>query len=217
MPTKLKILEFWDSDGGKKILEQHNITPYGIHTLTIDAGEECWCCNTFCCEGYYDGWQEDAKNDKWSGDSRERCHIIAKSLGGSFECDNLFLMCGECHRRAPNTNNPRIFFEWVVKTNKGAIQYKKDFSRGMMEIAKELFVAKLSFSEKTESDQFKQQVNEIRKFNEEFYGMEFFKYCNGKISTHGYGGRYHPDILASELGLYKQYCRENKAVLFPNL
>lgn len=212
-PSNVKILEFWCSEEGKEILEKHSIKPYGIHTLTIDAGEECWCCDAFCCEGYYEGWRADHKKGKWSGDTRERCHIIAKSLGGSYECDNMFLMCWQCHRRAPNTNDPKIFFEWVVKENARAIQHRKDFSRGMAEIAKELFTISID----SESDKFKKVCEDISKFNSEFHGEAFAKFCRDKITTHGFGGRFHPDILNSELGLYKQYCVKNKSMLFPNL
>ena len=216
-PANIKILEFWCSEEGKKILEQNGITPYGIDTLTVDAGEECWGCNRFCCEGYYDSWEEDKKAGKWSGDSRERCHIIARSLGGTYDCNNLFLMCGQCHRRAPNTSDPRVFFDWVVKENKASIQYKNELSRGLVDIAKELFRPRCSNPD-FNSDEFKQWSTELFKFNEEFlHGEGFTKYCKGKISTHGFGGRFHPDILASELGLYKQYCIENKPTLFPSL
>lgn len=204
MPSNERIIEFWCSTNGKEILEKYNIKPYGIHSLTIDAGEECWCCNSFCCEGYYEGWKEDKNNNKWSGDRRERCHIVSKLLGGSYECDNLFLMCAECHRRAPNTKYPNIFFEWVVKANRKSIQHKKDTSNGLYDVANELFNYNgvLICNEN------------IRKFVTEFYSEKFSKYCQENISSHGFGERYNPDLLASELGLYKQYCVENKSILF---
>ena len=214
MPSHEKILEFWCSYNGKKILESHNIKPYGIHTLTIDAGEECWCCDVFCCEGYYDGWRKDMKLGKWSGDERERCHIVPKSLGGSYECSNLFLMCSECHRRAPNTTEPKVFFEWVVKENARSIQYRKDLSRGMGDIATALFEPKKL---DLKSKEFDARLKEMTQFASAFYSDDFGKYCRNKITTHGYGGRFHPDILNSELGLYKQYCIENRTKLFPNL
>ncbi|AGL02277.1 HNH endonuclease [Desulfoscipio gibsoniae] len=44
-------------------------------------------------------------------------HIIPKSLGGSDDVDNLFLMCRECHDRSPNTISREIFFEWVSNQN----------------------------------------------------------------------------------------------------
>lgn len=204
MPSHAKILEFWCSEKGKEILEKYNITPYGIHTLTIDAGEECWCCNGFCCPGYYDGYSVDKeKNDEdvWF-EYRERSHIIAKSLGGSYECDNLFLMCGECHRRAPNTTDPKIFFEWVVKTNARVIHYKKELSKGLTEISKEIFPSKrpteLNLEEWSEK---------LHKFVSGFHSEEFSKHCRENMIRHGGVNLYNLDGLASELGLYKQYCQ----------
>lgn len=207
MPSHAKILEFWCSEKGKEILESHNINPYGIHSLTIDAGEECWCCNSFCCPGYYDGYRIDkAKNDNnvWF-EYRERCHIIAKSLGGSYECDNLFLMCGTCHGRAPNTTGPKIFFEWVVKTNARVIQHKKDLSVGLTEIAKELFPSK-----RPEDLSWEKWAEKLHKFVSGFYSDEFSEYCRGKMSYHGGVNLYNGDRLASQLGLYKQFCMIGK-------
>lgn len=45
--------------------------------------------------------------------SLERCHIVPYSLGGSNEPSNYFLMCSKCHREAPNTMWPEIFYEWI--------------------------------------------------------------------------------------------------------
>jgi len=214
MPSNEKILDFWCSKEGTKLLEKYGIMPYGIHSLTIDAGEECWCCNVFCCEGYYDGWASAKKKNKWYGDYRERCHIVAKSLGGTNECDNLFLMCSDCHRTAPNTDVPEIFFKWVSKTNKAAILYKKEFIMGMSEIAKRIFQTKMP---DYGTEQYKMVLDEIHKFNMEVFGEPFIEYSKGKTTAHGFGGRFHLDILASTLGLYEQYCMEKKSILFPNL
>ena len=49
----------------------------------------------------------------WDNIPLQRCHIIPRSLGGTNEVTNLFLMCRECHDLAPNTSIPEVFFEWA--------------------------------------------------------------------------------------------------------
>ena len=49
----------------------------------------------------------------WDKIPLQYCHIVSRSLGGSDEASNLFLMCRECHDQAPNTTITAIFFEWA--------------------------------------------------------------------------------------------------------
>jgi hypothetical protein len=79
----------------------------------------CWAC------GY--GWKRKSAptNQSFSDDELaniydrekhlQRCHIIPRSLGGSDDVSNLFLMCSECHDLAPNTSSSDSFFKWVEK------------------------------------------------------------------------------------------------------
>jgi hypothetical protein len=60
----------------------------------------------------------------------QRCHIVPRSLGGSDEPDNLFLMCRECHDRTPNTISRDAFFKWVDGQN--------CFKRGMTQVREEM-------------------------------------------------------------------------------
>jgi len=43
----------------------------------------------------------------------ERCHIVPDSLGGSEAPENLILLCGRCHREAPNVSDPRFMWAWL--------------------------------------------------------------------------------------------------------
>ncbi len=49
----------------------------------------------------------------WENAPLQRCHIVAKSLGGSNHPSNFFLMCRECHDLSPNTTSRQMFFRWV--------------------------------------------------------------------------------------------------------
>jgi hypothetical protein len=83
----------------------------------VDWGEpSCWVC------GFHYGAKYDIKSsdatwskilDCWDRVPLQRCHIVPRSLGGTDEPSNLFLMCRECHDLAPNTALPEIFFEWA--------------------------------------------------------------------------------------------------------
>ena len=85
--------------------------------IFIDWGEpSCWACS-FHYGTRYDIKRSDANwREIWRGWDKihlQRCHIVARSLGGKDEVSNLFLMCRECHDRVPNTVIPAIFFEWA--------------------------------------------------------------------------------------------------------
>jgi hypothetical protein len=47
----------------------------------------------------------------------EKCHIVPASLGGPDTADNLVLLCGRCHREAPNHQDPRYMWRWLRATN----------------------------------------------------------------------------------------------------
>lgn len=44
----------------------------------------------------------------------EKCHIVAKALGGPYEPSNIFLLCGNCHIESLDTVYPDIFFKWIA-------------------------------------------------------------------------------------------------------
>lgn len=104
LPSKGQIFEYW----------RERLTDIGV---LIDWGEpSCWACG-YHYNAKYDiksphaSWQEIL--DGWEKMPLQRCHIVPRSLGGSDEVQNLFLMCRECHDLAPNTSMPDIFFEWA--------------------------------------------------------------------------------------------------------
>ncbi|UZH08191.1 MULTISPECIES: HNH endonuclease [unclassified Halomonas] len=104
LPAKREVFEHW----------RHRIGELGFF---IDWGEpSCWACG-FHYSDKYDIRKPDASLEEiyrcWDKIPLQRCHIVPKSLGGTDECDNLFLMCRECHDLAPNTSIPEIFYEWA--------------------------------------------------------------------------------------------------------
>lgn len=104
LPSKAEIFSYWSEK-------------FGTAGIWIDWGEpSCWAC------GFHYGSKYDIKSsdatwqqilDGWERMPLQRCHIVPRSLGGSDEAANLFLMCRECHDLAPNTAIPEIFFQWV--------------------------------------------------------------------------------------------------------
>src|SRR3972149_252426 len=116
LPTKIEIINFW----------KDKIDEYGI---LIDCGEpSCWACG-FHYDAKYDirnsnaSWQD--ISECWKKMPLQRCHIVPKSLGGSNEPINLFLMCSECHDLAPDTAIKEIFFEWVKKQSWWNREYER--------------------------------------------------------------------------------------------
>jgi len=113
IPDYYSILQYWGTHKDKRFKFK----------FTIDLGEPtCFgCCNGF--NGKYDFTCDDEKTIKklvnihWARAGLERCHIIPKSLGGSFETSNIIPMCGYCHETSPDTSIEYVFTDWH-KNNK---------------------------------------------------------------------------------------------------
>lgn len=94
----------------------------------------------------------------------QRCHIIPASRGGSGGPDNLVLLCGRCHREAPNVPDSRFMWIWLRATcmsfydlywtARGAEEFEEmfgrppfsgpDFSTGLVSQAQELLGTEIS-------------------------------------------------------------------------
>lgn len=82
----------------------------------IDWGEpSCWACGEFWWGRYDRSVESDSDFDRvWEAAPLERCHIVAPSLDGTDDPENLFLLCRDCHDRAPNTTSREGFLRWVM-------------------------------------------------------------------------------------------------------
>lgn len=48
-----------------------------------------------------------------------RCHIVAHSLGGQDIPSNFVVLCRKCHEEAPNVDDPRIMWDWLIAHKAG--------------------------------------------------------------------------------------------------
>jgi hypothetical protein len=166
--------------------------------IFIDCGEpSCWACG-FHYGTKYDIQRPDAAWNKilkaWNAIPLQRCHIRPRSLGGTDEPDNLFLMCRECHDLAPNTDIPQIFFDWVRAQNSWIREGRK------LEAAFEAF-----------------DVNDLDK-DELLVVMrseEFRLWCGGRVGIHrpqsNYGTALARLTPATLVGLVCHYARKVRA------
>lgn len=46
----------------------------------------------------------------------QKCHIIAKQLGGSDHCSNIVPLCAECHDEAPDVVDNSEIWRWIRET-----------------------------------------------------------------------------------------------------
>lgn len=116
LPSKGQIFEYWK----ERLFERG---------FFVDWGEPgCWACG-FHYGAKYDIKRSDASWSEilrcWNSIPLQRCHIIPRSIGGTDDVENLFLMCRECHDQAPNTSIPEIFFEWARAQNSSARESAK--------------------------------------------------------------------------------------------
>lgn len=91
----------------------------GLAVDWSEAQERCWRC------GYKSRLQ--------------KCHIVPKSLGGKNDPSNLVLLCGRCHREAPNIADSRFMWIWMRTTcvpfydlywtTRGVQEFEKMFGR----------------------------------------------------------------------------------------
>ena len=86
-----------------------------LHDNGFDWGEpSCWACGKWWVTKYditdpHVSDEELAKNyDRVK--PLQRCHIVPRSLGGSDDVSNLFLMCKECHNLCSQYPVKRCFF-----------------------------------------------------------------------------------------------------------
>lgn len=96
MPTTRKIRAEWQGSYSSAIaFRLLPLCERVLNNLGDDSEEHrlCWCCGK---RGY-----------------QERAHIVARSLGGSEDPENMFLLCADCHVNSPDTVNPRAFVSWV--------------------------------------------------------------------------------------------------------
>jgi hypothetical protein len=104
LPLKSQIVDHW----------KDRLPGLGI---TIDWRQPgCWACGFHYGTRYVikrsdASWHEILRC--WDNIPLQRCHIVPRSLGGTNDVANLFLMCRECHDLAPNTSILEIFFEWA--------------------------------------------------------------------------------------------------------
>jgi len=81
-----EIADYWAARGSE----------CGLAVDWAEAKERCWRC------GYKSRLQ--------------KCHIVPKSLGGKNDPSNLVLLCGRCHREAPNIADSRFMWIWMRST-----------------------------------------------------------------------------------------------------
>ena len=78
----------------QKILNEYCAVEW---TDAMDEWDRCWCCGLS------------------AGKRLQRCHIVAKSIGGTDEAINLVPLCRHCHDIMPDTPDPDFFWEWIKK------------------------------------------------------------------------------------------------------
>lgn len=174
----------------KKTIPKHSeIVKYWVNYKTseimiIDIGEpSCWAC------GYYIESYPICENPKmdieeiyklWNKHTYlERCHIVAKSLGGCNCAINIVLLCNKCHINAPNTTN-REYFIKTITTNK-LFKNGNPIIKSFKKMEEDFDIIKNLFNEnniKFESENESQYIIDIIKTK------EFKEYFNENTTIH---------------------------------
>ena len=105
------ILDFWKDKAitskGEICLEKEADYLSTIPAI-IDWGEaRCFACGL-------DSKAEFSQDTKIAK-HLQKCHIIPKALGGSYEPDNIVLLCKHCHEESPDVADSTVLLKWIYK------------------------------------------------------------------------------------------------------
>lgn len=157
--------------------------------LSIDwseAEEYCWNCG--------------------SPKDLTRCHIVARSLGGEDTPSNYVILCRRCHEEAPNVDDPRIIWDWLL-AHKSRL-YKTYFvEEGLREYE---FIYKRTIDEELNYITNKSQEQNIERFN------EILKDSVSRSTTHW--GQYTPNkaTIAGTVRMALLQYAEEQGFTLPN-
>ncbi len=92
MPSQKVIYRFWHEKGGKEILKNYAITVHVQQDVEGKVKIDCFACGSTL--------------------DIQRCHIQAKSTGGSDDESNLHLLCAKCHIESEMLSGER-YWVWL--------------------------------------------------------------------------------------------------------
>jgi HNH endonuclease len=114
LPSKTSIVEYWikwEQDNGK-------IPPW-CSGWGWDWGEPaCMACGYFSPHWPCEPGPKGASPWQHQSVKLERCHVIARSLGGSVDPSNFVLMCSDCHKHSPDTMDADYLYQWMKDREK---------------------------------------------------------------------------------------------------
>jgi len=84
---------------------------------TLEFPDDGLCC--FACHLGFE-----------NGLGLERCHVRAVADGGGADLWNMVLLCAECHKAAPMTNDSEILFSWIRNRETWAKKFWTEFMQG---------------------------------------------------------------------------------------
>lgn len=131
-PSHYSVFDYWKD---KRITRYGTVVPFTTQSRMVDDsvdvvgdwGEpECWCCGEWvdlCKIPEYNTMLSNGNTKKiWQSkevtSKLQRCHIVPKSLGGTYSPSNMFLMCERCHRESPDHLSQKYFLQFVYATRK---------------------------------------------------------------------------------------------------
>ena len=110
---KSQIIEYWFSDEGfERMFKEHKDLACRLEYNI----PHCFACQRTMIdldnEQKYGNLKNTSKN--WDIKSNlEKCHIIPLALGGDDHPSNLVLLCKECHKLNPNTDDEDLYWLWM--------------------------------------------------------------------------------------------------------
>lgn len=108
LPSREKIVRHWQACSAKIAVEWEF------------AGTHCWACGTTPAE---------------PSPRLTRCHCIPHSIGGPATCENLVLLCEQCHAGAPSVADPRWMWEYIERGGEGGTRWVSLVGLAMAQLA----------------------------------------------------------------------------------
>jgi hypothetical protein len=59
------------------------------------------------------------------------CHLVPHALGGPDRPENLVLLCGRCHRDAPDVRDPEYMLRWIADRDHWGVALQRELEKAL--------------------------------------------------------------------------------------
>jgi hypothetical protein len=135
MPSHRSVMDYWQREINKIPAEKLQNDSFLWKLVSINFEDaKCWACE------FYPVTCSDPRNFKFL----QRCHIVPKMLGGSYDPSNIVLLCKGCHEESPDVSHPIWMKKWIAQKSSWWVMQADRAKNNLTEKEMEFMVNHLS-------------------------------------------------------------------------